>query len=55
MCEGKVGLIKGDMARDDDLIRGKVGTAIAFVVSRVTQEDTHDRASLCVAVAERFG
>ena len=43
MCEGKVGLIKGDMARDDDLIRGKVETAIAFVVSRVTQEDAHDR------------
>ena len=43
MCERKVGLIEGDMARDDDLIGSKVKTPIAFVVSRVTQEDAHDR------------
>jgi len=33
------GLVEDDMARDDDLVSGKVKAAIAFVMSRVTQKD----------------
>jgi hypothetical protein len=42
--EGEICLIKGDMSRNDDTICGEIKTSIAFVVGRITKEDTLGRA-----------
>jgi hypothetical protein len=38
--KGKVVLVKGDVPRDDDLVGRQVKTAISFMMSRITKEDT---------------
>ena len=40
LSKRKGGLVEDDMTRDDDLVGGKVETAITFVMSRVTQKNT---------------
>jgi hypothetical protein len=55
--EREGGLIKDDITRDDDPVAGKVKAPVPFVKGGISRK-THkvDRgASLCVAVAERFG
>jgi hypothetical protein len=39
LSEREGGLVEDDMARDDDLVRGKVKATIAFVMSRISQKD----------------
>jgi hypothetical protein len=38
--EGEVCLIKNNMLGDDDVIGGEIETPIAFVIGRVSEEDT---------------
>jgi hypothetical protein len=38
--EGEVCLIKNNMSGDDDVIDGEIETPIAFVIGRVSEEDT---------------
>ena len=39
--EGERCLIKDDMSRDDDPVGGPIKAGVAFVVRRITEEDTH--------------
>jgi hypothetical protein len=38
--KGKSRLIKDDMMRDDDTIRGKIETPVAFMIEGVPEEGT---------------
>jgi hypothetical protein len=38
--EGKICLIKDNMLRDDDVIGGVIETLVAFVIDRVSEENT---------------
>jgi hypothetical protein len=45
LSKRKGGLVKDDMARDDDLVGGKIKAARSFVMSRITQEKSTNSAS----------